>query len=87
LNDMISRRAALRMAAGVAAAAAAGGVLLTATPASALQHLWSSCTRCRGLWFTGNGTRGGCPAGDLFNGGHQGAGLDWMLKSVDDFIL
>ncbi|GGT20046.1 hypothetical protein ACFFV7_27850 [Nonomuraea spiralis] len=79
----IGRRTALRLVAG-ASLAAVGGLAVTAQPAQALQHLWGTCTRCRILWFTGNGTRGGCPAGDILDGGHHFLGIDWMLKTVDD---
>lgn len=79
----IGRRTALRLVAG-ASLAALGGLAVDAQPAQALQHLWGTCTRCRILWFTGNGTRGGCPAGDIFDGGHHYLGIDWMVKTFED---
>ncbi|MFG1688844.1 hypothetical protein ACGFNP_52460 [Nonomuraea sp. NPDC049269] len=79
----IRRRTALRLVTG-ASLAALGGLAITAQPAQALQHLWGTCTRCRTLWFTGNGTRGGCPAGDVLDGGHHYLGIDWMVKTVED---
>ncbi|MFI7644021.1 hypothetical protein [Nonomuraea sp. NPDC049400] len=75
----IGRRAALRLAAG-ASLATLGGFAVTAQPAHAAQHLWGTCTRCRILWFTGNGTRGSCPAGDV----HHFLGIDWMVKTIED---
>ncbi|NUW31416.1 hypothetical protein HTZ77_08265 [Nonomuraea sp. SMC257] len=79
----IGRRSALRLVAA-ASVAAVSGLAVTARPALAAQHLWGTCTRCRVLWFTGNGTRGGCPAGDILDGGHHHFGIDWMVKTVED---
>ncbi|MEV1005229.1 hypothetical protein [Nonomuraea sp. NPDC050202] len=79
----INRRTALRLAAGTSIAAISG-LGATAAPAHAAQHLWGTCTRCRILWFTGNDTRGGCPSGNIFDGGHHFVGIDWVVKTVED---
>lgn len=87
-SDLIptSRRALLRLAVGVGITAVAGPLLIgNAAPASATQRLWKRCARCRGLWFSGNGTRGGCPAGDILDGGHHDDGTsDYILKEDPD---
>jgi len=82
-QEPINRRRALRIAVG-AVTVSTSAILLSTAPANALQHLWSSCTRCRGVWFTGNGTRGSCPAGNIFDGGHHSSGLDLVLKTRED---
>ncbi|MGW6724701.1 hypothetical protein ACWF9G_02250 [Nocardia sp. NPDC055029] len=81
-----SRRALLRVAAGVGIAALTLPLMVeNAAPASATQRLWKRCSRCSGLWYTGNGTRGGCPAGDIFDGGHHDDGTgDYILKEDPD---
>ncbi|WP_135232192.1 hypothetical protein [Nocardia sp. CS682] len=80
------RRRLLRIAVGVGMAAVAAPLMIeNAAPASATQRLWKRCARCRGLWFSGNGTRGGCPAGDIFDGGHHDDGTgDYILKEDPD---
>jgi hypothetical protein len=87
-SDLIPtpRRTLLRMAVGVGIAAAAGCLIMeNAAPASATQRLWKRCARCSGLWFSGNNTRGGCPAGDIFDGGHHDDGTgDFILKEDPD---
>ncbi|MFE0019448.1 hypothetical protein [Amycolatopsis sp. NPDC059021] len=56
-----------------------------ATPAGASQGGWKWCERCAGLWFSGNNTRGSCPAGDLFDGGHHSNGSgNYVLKFTSD---
>lgn len=64
----------------------AGAALLTATglagtsaPALAFtfQDGWRWCRRCRGLYFSGNGTAGACPAG---TGGHGGTSHLYRLE-------
>ncbi|GAB2678615.1 hypothetical protein [Nocardia goodfellowii] len=86
-NPDVSRRIVLRGAAVAALTAVAGPILIgNAAPASATQRLWKLCGRCRGLWFSGNNTRGGCPAGDILDGGHHddGSGYDYILKEDPD---
>ncbi|MFF3691483.1 hypothetical protein [Streptomyces sp. NPDC002187] len=77
------RRTVLRAVAVTTATVLLGGGLLAGNAAAA-QHLWMSCKRCGGLWFTGNGTRGTCPAGDWLDGGHHPVGLDHVLKTEED---
>lgn len=82
-SSATSRRGLFRIAAGVGIAAVAGPLIIAkaSTAASATQRQWSKCSRCNGLWFMGNNTRGGCPAGDLFDGGHHHDGTgDYILK-------
>ncbi|MFJ5774670.1 hypothetical protein [Streptomyces sp. NPDC093094] len=79
-----SRRQALRTAVAGVAAVVGGGLLTVgaAAPASAAQQLWRWCRRCSGLWFSGNSTRGRCPAGD---GGHDSTGSgNYILKEDQD---
>ncbi|MFE9579971.1 hypothetical protein ACFYO1_26545 [Nocardia sp. NPDC006044] len=80
------RRTLLRLAAGLGIASTAAPLMIEkAAPASATQRLWRRCARCSGLWFSGNGTRGGCPAGDIFDGGHHDDGTgDFILKETPD---
>ncbi len=83
-----TRRRALGLAGrGALATTAAVAGLLTVyqTPAAAAQSNWKFCRRCCGLWFSGNNTRGGCPAGNLFDGGHHldGSG-NYVLKVQAD---
>ncbi len=82
----VSRRTLLRTAAGTAALLSAGlAVVGDATPAAATQANWRWCARCSGLWYSMNGTRGSCPAGDWLDGGHHSTGSgNYVLKTIDD---
>jgi hypothetical protein len=64
------RKAAIGAASGVLIVV--GGSLLTEKAARAVssQLGWRWCSRCKGLFFGDNGTRGACPAGF---GGHNGS--------------
>jgi hypothetical protein len=83
----LSRRGFLRLAGGTGMAVIATGALFLADPipARAAQHLWRWCARCQGIWFSGNGTRGSCPAGDILDGGHHSdRSGDYNLKYDSD---
>jgi len=45
------------------------------------QLWWIWCSRCQGLWFSGNDTRGVCPAGP---GGHEFVGSGVYALNVDN---
>src|SRR2546423_14918511 len=81
-HNEISRRGLFRMGAIAGTLIVGSGIALDAAPAAeAAQHLWRWCYRCSGLWFSGNGTSGGCPAG----GGHDGSRSgDYDLKFDTD---
>ncbi|WP_049562653.1 hypothetical protein [Nonomuraea sp. SBT364] len=82
-----TRRAVLRTAARASVLLGAGAALAVtgSPPARAAQLGWRWCARCSGLWYSANGTRGSCPAGDLFDGGHHSTGSgDYVIKTIED---
>jgi hypothetical protein len=49
--------------------------------ATLLQRGWRFCSKCNGLFFSGGGAAGTCPAG----GGHDGAASgDYALWAEDE---
>jgi len=84
--DLPSRRQVLRL--GVTGIAMLGSGMIsmgTATPAAAAQALWRWCERCSGLWFAGNASRGRCPAGASYDGGHYSTGsANYVLKFASE---
>ncbi|MEV4116098.1 hypothetical protein [Nonomuraea sp. NPDC049695] len=81
------RRAVLRMMAGTSLLLGTSAALAVAAPApaQAAQAGWRWCERCSGLWYSLNGTRGGCPAGDILDGGHHSTGSgNYILKTIED---
>jgi hypothetical protein len=70
----LSRRTFLKGALVGSAVVASGGIAVGTAPSALAsdQSKWRWCSRCQGLWYSGNGTGGRCPSDA--NTGHTLAG-------------